>query len=103
VPPPDDRTFLTVLEGVLRSRLRDRPEASYSLTLLQDPVACQRKIMEEAFEVCLELGSDPTDTSRIAEEAADVLFHLMCGLVGAGVRWADVEAVLEARHTGATR
>jgi phosphoribosyl-ATP pyrophosphohydrolase len=91
-------TFLTTLEATLRSRLDERPEGSYSLTLLTDPVAAQRKLMEEAFEVCLELGADEVDTARTAEEAADLVFHLLCGLVGAGIGWADVEAVLASRH-----
>lgn len=93
-------SFLPVLEGVLRSRLEERPEGSYSLTLLTDPVAAQRKVMEEAFEVCLELGSPTVDGARTAEEAADLVFHLMCGLVGAGVPWSEVERVLEQRHAG---
>ena len=32
------------------------------------------------------------------EEAADLVFHLMAALVGAGVPWAGVEAELERRH-----
>ena len=97
---PDRPSFLPALEEVLRSRLEERPEGSYSLTLLTDPVAAQRKIMEEAFEVCLELGAAPVDRQRTAEEAADLVFHLMCGLVGAGVSWAEVEGVLAGRHAG---
>jgi len=100
VSDPDRTSFLPVLEEVLRSRLEERPEGSYSLTLLTDPVAAQRKIMEEAFEVCLELGAAPVDRQRTAEEAADLVFHLMCGLVGAGVSWAEVEGVLAGRHAG---
>ena len=102
-PGDDPTSFLPTLEGVLRSRLDERPEGSYSLTLLTDPVAAQRKIMEEAFEVCLELSGEPLDAERAAEEAADLVFHLMCGLVGAGVEWSAVEAVLAERHTGAGR
>lgn len=91
-------SFLPRLEAVLRDRLAERPEGSYSLTLLTDPVAAQRKIMEEAFEVCLELGAPTVETDRTVEEAADLVFHLMAGLVGAGVAWADVEAALERRQ-----
>lgn len=101
--PTDETSFLPALEAVLRDRLVERPAGSYSVTLLTDPVAAQRKIMEEAFEVCLELQSDAVDTARAAEEAADLVFHLMCGLVGAGVGWSEVEAVLEGRHRGTPR
>jgi phosphoribosyl-ATP pyrophosphohydrolase len=89
---------LAELEGVLRGRLREAPPGSYSVTLLTDPETAQRKIMEEAFELCLELGRRPIDQRRVAEEAADVLFHVLAGLVGAGVGLAPVLAELEERR-----
>lgn len=99
-----DPQILAQLEGVLRQRRDAAPAESYSARLLADPEAVQRKIMEEAFELCLELGRGPTvDRERTASEAADVVFHVLAGLVGAGVPW---EAVLEElaarrRHAGA--
>ena len=98
---PGAQGFLPTLEAVLRSRLAEQPAGSYSLQLLRDPVLAQRKIMAEAFEVCLEIARSDTDTALLAEEAADLVFHLLCGLVGRGVSWDDVEAVLRRRH-GAT-
>lgn len=98
--PTGPDPFLPTLEAVLRSRLVDRPAGSYSAQLLTDPVKAQRKLMEEAFEVCLELGKPETDQQLLAQEAADLVFHLLCGLVGAGVSWSDVEDVLRARHEG---
>ncbi len=91
-------SFLPRLEAVLDERLAEQPVGSYSLTLLTDSVAARRKIMEEAFELCLELGAETVDVGRTTEEAADLVFHLMAGLVGAGVPWAGVEAELERRH-----
>ncbi len=93
IPP-----FLPDLEALLRSRLAERPEGSYSTKVLTDSTFAQRKIMEEAFEVCLELGAPSVDHTLAAEEAADLIFHLLAGLVGAGLSWADVEAALRARH-----
>jgi phosphoribosyl-ATP pyrophosphohydrolase len=91
--------ILQDLELVLRSRLTDPPPGSYSATLLTDPERVQRKIMEEAFEFCLELGRGPSlDPRRIAEEAADLLFHVLAGLVGAGVGIDEVLAELQARR-----
>jgi phosphoribosyl-ATP pyrophosphohydrolase len=88
------------LELVLRARLTDSPPGSYSATLLADPVRVQRKIMEEAFELCLELGRGPSlDHRRTAAEAADLLFHVLAGLVGAGVGLAEVLAELASRRT----
>lgn len=65
---------------------------------MRDPVLAQRKIMEEAFEVCLELGAPSPDLEATAQEAADLVFHLLAALVGAGTGWAAVEDVLRERH-----
>jgi len=83
---------LAELEAVLRER-RDgpAPEGSYSVTLVRDPERAARKIMEEAFELCLELARPAVDARRMVEEAADVLFAVLAGLVGAGV---ELDAVL---------
>ena len=89
---------LADLERVLRSRHEERPEGSYTASLFADPERVARKVMEEAFEVCLELGRSSRDPERVAEEAADLVFHLLVGLVEAGVPWADVERVLEGRR-----
>ena len=88
------------LEAVLRDRLAASPEGSYSATLLRDPTKVSRKIMEEAFELTLELGAAALDPQRIAEEAADLVFHVLAGLVGAGVSLDAVLAELEKRRTG---
>lgn len=90
---------LGALELVLRDRRARRPEGSYTAELLADPERVQRKLLEEAFEVCLELGRQPVDQARVAEEAADLLYHLLVGLVGAEVELSAVAAVLEQRRT----
>lgn len=89
---------LDELQAVLRDRMANPPTGSYSAELLADPERTCRKIMEEAFEVCLELGRDDVSAERTAEEAADLIFHLLVGLVGAGVDLDDVLGVLEARR-----
>jgi phosphoribosyl-ATP pyrophosphohydrolase len=86
------------LEAVLRSRRDGAPAGSYTAELLADPERIQRKVMEEAFEVCLELGRTERSSERIAEEAADLVYHLMVGLVGADVPLDDVLSVLEERR-----
>lgn len=86
------------LESVLQSRLAERPDGSYSVTLLTDAEQARRKIAEEAFELTLELGRDPVDPARTAAEAADLLFHVLAGLVGAGVSLDAVLAELERRR-----
>ena len=89
---------LADLEAVLRDRLATAPAESYSASLFRDPERAQRKIMEEAFELCLELGRARTDARRTAEEAADLVFHVLVGLVGAGVPFDDVLGVLAERR-----
>lgn len=89
---------LADLENLLRSRRTQQPEGSYSVQLFSDPEQLQRKIMEEAFEVCLELARASLDRQRVAEEAADLLFHLVAGLVAVEVSLADVEQVLAERR-----
>jgi phosphoribosyl-ATP pyrophosphohydrolase len=96
--PPSDARILAELERVLRDRREQAPAGSYSAELLADPEAAQRKLMEEAFELCLELGREPVEPDRAASEAADVVFHLLVGLVGAGVSWEAVLAELAARR-----
>ncbi len=86
------------LEAKLRGRRSASPDESYTARLLADPTLNQRKIMEEAFEICLELQADPINQERTAEEAADVLYHLLVALVGADVALDDVLAVLEGRQ-----
>lgn len=91
-------SFVPKLAEFLHGRLTDPPAGSYSHDVMTDSVLARRKIMEEAFEVCLELGDHPIDRERLAEEAADLVFHLLCGLTGAGLSWSEVEKVLESRH-----
>ncbi len=91
--------ILEELEGVLHARRSADPAESYTAQLLADPELTQRKIMEEAFEVCLELGRAETAPDLVAEEAADVIYHLLVGLVAVDVPLSDVFAVLEGRRS----
>jgi phosphoribosyl-ATP pyrophosphohydrolase len=86
------------LEQVLISRRELRPEGSYSAQLFADQERLMRKVMEEAFEVCLELGRAPVNADAVAAEAADLVYHLMAGLVSVDVGLDRVLAVLAARR-----
>lgn len=90
--------ILDELEAVVRSRIDGDPATSYTAQLLANPELAQRKVMEEAFETCLELGRSEIRVDDLANEAADVVYHLMVALVGAGVSMNDVYAVLEGRR-----
>jgi phosphoribosyl-ATP pyrophosphohydrolase len=87
------------LEQVLRARQAEQPAGSYSVTLLRDPERAARKISEEAFEVAVEIMRSEPDRERVVSEAADLMFHLLAGLVGAGVAFDEVLAELERRRS----
>lgn len=55
-----------------------------------------KKVGEEATEVVI--ASKNADKKEIANETADVLYHLAVMLVETGVSIDDIEAVLEARR-----
>ncbi|MBJ7540269.1 phosphoribosyl-ATP diphosphatase [Streptococcus sp. SL1232] len=55
-----------------------------------------KKVGEEATEVVI--AAKNADKDEIANETADVLYHLAVMLVETGVTTDDVEAVLEARQ-----
>ena len=48
--------------------------------------------------MCVELVRPDIDRGRVTEEAADLLFHLLAGLVSVDVDLADVLAELDARR-----
>ena len=57
-----------------------------------------RKLMEECYELCWELGRPAPDPSRVREEAADVVFHLLAALHGVGASLDDVRTQLRERR-----
>jgi phosphoribosyl-ATP pyrophosphohydrolase/phosphoribosyl-AMP cyclohydrolase len=69
---------------------------SYTASLLADPARIGAKVREEADEVA-RAAAEETD-ERVAEEAADVLYHLTVLLAARGLSLADAEAVLAARR-----
>ncbi len=74
---------LPALERTLRARAAERPEGSYTSKLLSDPDLVGEKIREEADEVARAIASESDE--RVAEEAADVLYHMEVGMLSRGV------------------
>ena len=89
------------LWGVIESRVAERPEGSYTTSLLEGGVdAVGRKVTEEATEVLLaakDHAAGTGDVERVAEEAADLVYHLMVAVAERGVPWDDVVEVLAHR------
>jgi phosphoribosyl-AMP cyclohydrolase / phosphoribosyl-ATP pyrophosphohydrolase len=87
---------LPALERVLADRAARRPDGSYTVALLDDPGRIGEKVREEADEVARAAAGEPDE--RVAEEAADVLYHLAVLLRARGLDMADVEQVLNGRR-----
>ncbi len=87
---------LGALERTIDSRARARPEGSYTATLLDDPALAGAKVQEEAEEV-VRAAREESD-QRVAEESADVLYHLAVLLRARNLSLADAERVLDGRR-----
>jgi phosphoribosyl-AMP cyclohydrolase / phosphoribosyl-ATP pyrophosphohydrolase len=94
--PPAPHEALPALERTLRARAADRPEGSYTVTLLDDPPLIGEKVREEAEEVARAAREETDD--RVDNEAADVLYHLTVLLHSRGRGLADAERVLTERR-----
>ena len=68
------------LWATIRDRAEQRPEGSYTTTLLDDGDLAVRKVTEEAVEVLMaardHARGEATD-ARLAEEMADLIYHLL--------------------------
>lgn len=95
-PDPALHEMLASLERTLRSRAAERPEGSYTVKLLDDPKLIGEKVEEEAGEV-VRAAREESD-ERVAEEAADVLYHLAVLLASREVPQSAVMEVLDGRR-----
>lgn len=95
-PAPVNHEALVDLERTLRGRALERPEGSYTVKLLDDRELIGAKVEEEAEEV-IRAAREESD-ERIAEEAADLLYHLSVLLVSRGVPQSAVMDVLNGRR-----
>jgi phosphoribosyl-ATP pyrophosphohydrolase/phosphoribosyl-AMP cyclohydrolase len=94
--PAAPHETLPVLERTLAERARTRPQGSYTARLLADPGLVRAKVREEAEEVARASLQESND--RVAEEAADVIYHLAVLLRERGLTLADAERVLDGRR-----
>jgi phosphoribosyl-AMP cyclohydrolase / phosphoribosyl-ATP pyrophosphohydrolase len=87
---------LPTLQRTVSERAAHRPDGSYTVTLLDDRELAGAKVQEEAEEVA-RAAREESD-QRVAEEAADVLYHLTVLMAGRGLTLADAERVLDERR-----
>lgn len=87
---------LAALERTLVTRQRKRPAGSYTVELLEDSKLAGEKVREEAAEVVKAVNSESDE--RVAEEGADVVYHLAVLLLSRGLSMAEVLHVLNGRR-----
>lgn len=94
--PSGPDAALAALDATLAARQAERPEGSYTVRLLDDENLRLKKLGEETAELVTALAKG--DTERIPEEAADLVYHILAALRGAGVPLEQVLAALEKRR-----
>jgi len=88
-----DRLF-----AIIASRKGGDPDRSYTAKLLAGPIdKCARKFAEEAIEAVI--AATRKDKNELAQESADVLYHLAVLWAASGITPEDVYAVLKSRET----
>jgi len=95
-PMPAAHEATGALERTLAERRDRRPQGSYTVELLEDPPRIGDKVREEADEVARAAESESDE--RVAEEAADVLYHLQVLLLSRGVPIGEVLETLNGRR-----
>jgi phosphoribosyl-AMP cyclohydrolase / phosphoribosyl-ATP pyrophosphohydrolase len=87
---------LAALERTIAERRDSEPEESYTASLLADPARIGEKVEEEAEEVARAARGESDE--RVAEEAADVLYHLAVLMAARGLSLADAYEALNGRR-----
>jgi phosphoribosyl-AMP cyclohydrolase / phosphoribosyl-ATP pyrophosphohydrolase len=94
--PPAPHEALPALERTLAARAAQRPEGSYTVELLDDPPRIGAKVREEAEEFAWAAAEESDE--RVADEAADVLYHLAVLLASRGLEFSDAFEALNGRR-----
>ncbi len=87
---------IETLRATIESRRGADPKVSWSARLLSDQTLASKKLAEEGLEAAL--AAVKQDKSALISESADLLYHWLAVLVGAGVDLDDVAKTLEERQ-----
>ena len=94
---PTGAGFLAHLGQIVKQRHAEMPDKSYTTSLFRDGKSrIAQKVGEEGVELALARMKD--DGEEMANEAADLLFHMLVLLEDGGLELEDVLAVLRERH-----
>lgn len=97
----NDLAFISELEGIIRQRLAQPVQQSYTAALVAGGnKRVAQKVGEEAVE--LALAAVAGDKDEQLDEAADLVFHLLVLLHSNGLSLQDVAEKLRQRHIAAT-
>lgn len=92
-----DLDFLATLESIIKDRIANPSESSYTARLVASGTKrMAQKVGEEGVE--LALAAADGDHDEITNEAADLIYHVLVLLRSQGVALADVVAILKSRH-----
>jgi len=92
-----DIAFIAELETIVRQRLRDASDDSYTARLAKAGTKrIAQKVGEEGVE--LALAAQSGDRDEIIDEAADLIYHTIVLLADHGLSLDDVAERLESRH-----
>ncbi len=94
--PPVPFEVLPALERTIAERAAAQPDGSYTAKLLADPALAAEKVEEEAEEVVRAVREESDE--RVANEAADVIYHLLVLMRSRGLTLADAARVLGERR-----
>lgn len=90
-------TALDILMCDIADKASSDPTSSYTAKLLAaGPTFCAKKLGEEGVELALAIAGGTKD--EVANEAADLFYHVAVALRAAGVSGQDVAAVLAKRR-----
>ena len=84
------------LSATIASRRGADPSESWSARLLNDPELAAKKLAEEAVELSLAAVAGRRD--GIVAESADLIYHWLALIAGAGVSLDEVAEALAARE-----
>lgn len=91
------RGFLYRLEEVIKSRIENNEEKSYTNKIFREGInRVAQKVGEEAVELIIEAKDDNIELFK--NEAADLLYHLLILLYTRGTGLEDIEKLLTERH-----
>jgi phosphoribosyl-ATP pyrophosphohydrolase/phosphoribosyl-AMP cyclohydrolase len=94
---PASLAFLGELDRVITRRIADKPESSYTASLVAAGTGrMAQKVGEEGVETAL--AAVTRDDAGLVSESADLLFHLMVLLKARKLSLADVVRELQSRH-----